>query len=247
MHIRYIAIIAAGLFATSTLAGCATTPPSTSDRKDPEVETSEETPSASPDGSEKKPGNVHANYSVAHMILPAIFYRRPERMIVNMHRGDGASMVADLWNSTAKKEDISVRVSPGDFATERTQHAINDQTVYILVLTFPEPHQTTHPFMTAMVVQPDGGSLQPTEGDGPRRGTKAWYFTLEKSAAEMLAKAKGKEKTEDLRMTTFGAWTGRPAHLNFGDGPEDDPEAFRRRILDYLADNAPDSWHEGKQ
>ncbi len=176
-------------------------------------------------GGEARQSDTPTHYAFAHQFLRMVFYDEPELFLKRLQDSDAEEIILDGWKRVAETTRTSIHPSASDFAVHTARNESAEQTTYLAIVEFPEPRQVTHAFMVGMICRPPDGTLRPQES--PCR-----YYTLEKSAAELLAE-EGEE--EPGPETSMGAWTEKPVkHLNFRAAPPAEVPAFQKAVEEHF-------------
>ncbi|HZN67234.1 MAG TPA: hypothetical protein VFB66_18240 [Tepidisphaeraceae bacterium] len=166
------------------------------------------------------------HYVFAHIALRQIAFKNPVGVVGVLHSPDGMKFLTGLW------EEVGQHCREAD---EKHQHGsggmIDGSTLGVrparvgnfpsAIVSLPQPLGPTEAYFIALVLHVDLGTLQ---GDGPMpENPELSYYTLEHGVG-----LRGESRT------VLCAWNAEEAHLNFGDGPPAEFEAFveavRRQI-----------------
>ena len=156
-----------------------------------------------------KPRKHH--YLVAHETLPLLFYRNPIEFLVRSNE-EKDNFVRIIWVKTGEKfiENLNDRLPPTGLFVQ----PFNQGQIYGAIFVFPEPRAITEAHMTCALGKLRKMSFDNEELDNCR------YLTLEHG-----------ESVDGSPRTVFCAWEKDGTHLNFGDGPENDIDAFLNKCL----------------
>ncbi len=164
------------------------------------------------------------HYIFAHMVLPGMGFSRPGEMLLTLGSDEAADSLKVLWKMAGEDLPSHERVVPeglscfmrkcGDYA--------------IAIITLPKAINTTEAHFTACAFGPVSQVPEGQLHNLPMR-----YFTLEV----------GFTLSGEAR-TTLCEWTADPTHLNMGDGPDPEPEAFYNTICALLSSDVSVSSHQ---
>ena len=149
------------------------------------------------------------HYLFAHRMVPTMFFTDPVKFMGAL-RNNGENLLYFLWGRIGQDMKVEDRLLPEGLGCKLIKL---DDGLQVGVVSMPKPKGMTEAFMTAVV-------YQAAEGE---REERQRYFTLEKGMT--LSGKMG---------TVLGEWEGVKNHLNYGDGPKPEVEAFveaiRRKI-----------------
>lgn len=142
------------------------------------------------------------HYVFAHRVLPGMALSQPARFISEL-RGGGDAFLRSVWDRVAEDVPTSLRLTADGLAFE----IIDSDEGTIAVVVLPEASGEAEAHFVALVVhhQPE----------------KARFFTLESAFSPVT----------QSRYNVLGEWT-EDSHLNFGEGPSADQEAFVHAVME---------------
>jgi len=157
------------------------------------------------------------HYVFAHRLLPALFHQDPEGFL-ELLRTDGDTFLRFWWRRSAAWWR---RLPTGTTPRHEIRH-LDDDTVAVLVI-LPPPKALAEAYFLALVYR------SPQKD----RDRLASVFTLES----------GVRFPEGTPRTVLGGWYWKNGgatvgHVNFGDGPDPEPEAFLRSVQKLVATSA---------
>jgi hypothetical protein len=145
------------------------------------------------------------HYAFAHVALPEMLNSDAARASEVFAAGEGNAFLRWLWDQVGSKCSPEGLVpSEGLYCRVRAEGGRQ-----VVVVHLPEPRRMTEAFMVALVFDPPTRGWFGRKKPGPTR-----YFTLELST-----------DLEGGWRTVLGEWNNR-AHLNMGDGPPPEEDAF---------------------
>jgi hypothetical protein len=148
------------------------------------------------------------HYFFAHYALRRAAFLSPLELLKRLDENGGREMIETLWVVTA---EMCGQGSQPDFGIEDIKvHTIRLQDSRCAVVEMPEPRSMTQCYFVAVLV---GLDERTDNGGDPSPSVR--YVTLEKGF-EMSAESR----------TVLCEWTSEGTHLNYGDGPAPNLEAF---------------------
>jgi hypothetical protein len=153
-------------------------------------------------------------YLFAHRILPQALAKDPERIIAILHSDDGNAFLRTLWQAVGEQLEEKERLPPDGLECCMTRANENYRAA---VICLPPPERMTEAYFTALVVFPAKRAFW------SRRRAPWRYYTLEYGT-----------ELDGTGRTVFCQWKDGD-HLNFGDGPPPEKEAFLERVLQNLS------------
>jgi hypothetical protein len=145
------------------------------------------------------------HYAFAHFALPGVLASNAAGASELFAAGEGNAFLRWLWDQVGQKcSQEGLVPSDGLYCRVRVEDERR-----VVVVHLPEPRRMTEAFMVALVFDP------PTRGWlGKRKAGPTRYFTLELST-----------DLEGGWRTVLCEWRDE-SHLNMGDGPSPDEDAF---------------------
>ena len=167
------------------------------------------------------------HYVFAHRFLPDVARRQGAAMTAELAGEKASDTLLAMWNHVGGQVPVSQRVRPDGLAVDVRIHP-----PYVVALfTLPPPQAITEVYFTALAVSlaPDEEDEDEDEdepaGSAGEVGTppETRYITLEY----------GISFAEGTKRTVLCEWAykeGGYSHLNMGDGPDPDLDAFYNRV-----------------
>jgi hypothetical protein len=162
----------------------------------------------------------HQHYQFAHVILPKVACSYPEKFLETLHSPNGQQFLLETWNNAGKNFGFEKSIDPMDL--RYSIESFND--IYsAVVIELPKPERMTEAYFVALVFQKQKRLLSSI------KSILAHYFTLEL----------GVDITDKSTYTVLCEWKidkkGSPAsHMNYGDGPPPEKEAFLEALKMFL-------------
>ncbi len=161
----------------------------------------------------EEPRDQH--YVFAHIALRQIAFKNPAGCVGVLHSPDAMKFLTGLWEEVGKHcRDAAADAAGGhiDGSTLGVRPArVGDFPSAIVSL--PQPLAPTEAYFIALVLHVD---LETLRGEAPPPENPALsYYTLERGVS-----------LEGGGRTVLCAWNAEEAHLNYGDGPPPDFDAF---------------------
>jgi hypothetical protein len=156
------------------------------------------------------------HYQFAHRVLPQNAFERPDLALERLSGVDAGAFLHSLWHSVGNDLAPSQRIVPAGLSCEMREF----QNYRIALISLPTPLYVPEAFFCALAF------------DAPRNSGEALelrYLTLEF----------GFVLENDEKRTVLCEWTAAPAHLNMGDGPPPELEAFFATVCAMLG-HAPE-------
>ncbi|MGE3806120.1 MAG: hypothetical protein AB7K24_15725 [Gemmataceae bacterium] len=151
------------------------------------------------------------HYTLAHYALRGMALSNPLAYLGIMASPNARDFLADLLKQVSEDCAASERL---DFSVDNLKvHKVRIGPYPCAMVELPPPRGVTEAYFTAAVLLADLDSVTSEEQELPLR-----YFTLEKGA-----------NLGDGSRTVLCEWNEQ-SHLNYGDGPEPDVQAFARAI-----------------
>ena len=172
-----------------------------------------------------RPRDQH--YAFAHYVLRDLAYKHPLGCVGYLHGPDREKMLASLW------EEVGENCKAGGAADgyvggppPTVRHAAIGRRPGAIVV-MPEPQGPTEAYFVAIVLHVDIAAIQ--GGQEPPERPEISYYTLEKGVTL------GGES-----RTVLCGWNAEGAHLNYGDGPPADFDAFVAAVTEHVAGRGGD-------
>lgn len=162
-------------------------------------------------GREKAGAPRDHHYFYAHRVLPTLAFRDTIQTLDILRSENGLDFLTGLWHDMGRQLRARDRLPPDGLQLEMRR---DGKYLYALV-TLPPPLYSPEAYMVAL--QFESELLAP----------RLRYFALELGYLDPAGP----------RRTVLCEWTAEPAHLNFGDGPPPEVEAFYQRLRDMTADD----------
>lgn len=169
------------------------------------------------------------HYIFAHRLLPQVAYHYGVRTAFLL--GDeekGHDHLLRLWSDAGEglpPEDMVEPVGLSSF-TRREGNLL------ITIVTLPEPRSVSEAHFTAIVC----GPLPAPPEEATEEQLNAFEEAFLSAPTQYYTLEHGVQLAPLKKRTVFCSWTADGTHLNFGDGPEADAEAFLAFIVAKLAD-----------
>ena len=157
------------------------------------------------------------HYQFAHRFLPDVAQKQGAAMAAELAGPGARDTLLAMWNFVGEQVPPQQRVRPDGLAVDVRIHA----PYFIVLFTLPPPQAITEAYFAALAVgipASDGN-----EDDAAEVSLITRYFTLEY----------GVSIPSTARRTVLGEWAYQEAgiaHLNMGDGPDPDLDAFYNRV-----------------
>ena len=151
------------------------------------------------------------HYQFAHRILPQNAFERPDLALERLSGADASAFLHSLWHSVGNDLAPSQRIVPAGLSCEMREF----DNYRIALITFPAPLYVPEAFFSALAF------------DLPRSANHALelrYITLES----------GFVLEDGEKRTVLCEWTSAPTHLNMGDGPPPELDAFFQTVCTML-------------
>ena len=175
-----------------------------------------------PGGREReRPRDQH--YVFAHYVLRDLAFKHPLGCVGYLHSPDKEKMLASLWQEVGENCKASGSGDDGYVGgpPPTVRHAAIGSFPSAIVV-MPEPQGPTEAYFVAIVLHVDVAAIQRGE-DAPQQPQLS-YYTLEKGVTL------GGES-----RTVLCGWNAGGAHLNYGDGPPADFDAFVAAVTEHVA------------
>ena len=155
------------------------------------------------------------SYEFAHRLLPGLVLGNPRTFTNNLFFEGRDELLRQVWANAAPSEQEESGETPEGLRLQVEEHP----GFSVGVIKLPPPESVPEAHLVAVVVERAG--LGPVEEDR-FRGVR--YFTLEKGAQHDDAGDASEERT------VLCEWTEQ-RHLNYGNGPPAEEEAFAEEVL----------------
>ncbi len=157
------------------------------------------------------------HYTFAHLALRSVAQEQPLAFLGVLASPDARRFLANLFQSVS--EHCKEREPKPDFGIEDVAvHPVRIGHYPCAVIEMPRPRATTETFFVAAVLLADLDQGLPDSKD-----VKLRYFTLEKGFV-----------IGGPPRTVLCEWTAEGSHVNYGDGPEPQLEAFTEAVREML-------------
>jgi hypothetical protein len=166
-----------------------------------------------------KPRDQH--YAFAHVVLRQLAFEDPVGCIGVLHSPEKDKMLASLWDKIGEQCRAG---GAADGVVEGPPPSVRPAPVGRFpssIVTMPEALDPTEAHFIAIVLHVDVAALR--AGDEPPERPELSYFTLEK----------GVSLTGQSRTVLCG-WNAEGSHLNFGDGPPAEFDAFVAAVAEHV-------------
>jgi hypothetical protein len=158
------------------------------------------------------------HYTFAHYALRLFAFHHPLNCMAILSSPESETFLADLLESAA--EHCRERGETADFqASDLVVHRVRTGSFPCAIIEMPPPRAITEAFYAALVLLVDTELAKPDLTNASLR-----YFTLEKGFTE-----------DGSSRTVLCEWTSEGSHVNYGDGPAPDWEAFAHAIARQLS------------
>jgi hypothetical protein len=158
------------------------------------------------------------HYTLAHYALRSVAFEQPVRFLGILASPDAQRFLTDLLRSVS--EHCKEREPRPDFRIQDvTVHKVRVGRYPCVVLELPRPRATTEAFFVAAVLLADLDQGLPDSHAAVLR-----YFTLEKGFV-----------LGGPPRTVLCEWTAEGSHLNYGDGPAPQLQAFTGGLEELLS------------
>ncbi len=147
------------------------------------------------------------HYLFAHRVLPGRLWQNPSWFLETLYSEHTQGFLLTRWGEAAMELDESEFLPPGDKL--RCDFVDLAGGYRAAIISLPEPRFATEAHMVAVVSRPEQRRFLFKTKPVLR------YFTLEYGLAD----------DGMTPRTVFGEWT-QNSHLNYGDGPAANPQAF---------------------
>jgi hypothetical protein len=156
------------------------------------------------------------HYALAHYVLRSVAFDDPLAYLGILASPDAHKFLAHLLRSVSER----CKNEQPDFAAEDIAiHPVRVGQYPCAVIELPQPRATAEAYFTAAVLLAD---LQDQVPESAQR--KLRYFTLEKGFV-----------LNGPPRTVLCEWTSEGSHVNYGDGPLPQLEAFVRAVEELLS------------
>jgi hypothetical protein len=166
-----------------------------------------------------KPRDQH--YAFAHVLLRQLAFENPVGCVGMLHSPERDKMLAALWEDVAKhcrKNGMADGVVAGAPPTVRPAPVGRFPSC---IVTMPQPQGPTEAHFVAIVLHVDVEALR--SGEEPPEKPELSYFTLEKGVT-----------LDGESRTVLCGWNAEGSHLNFGDGPPAEFDAFVAAVAEHI-------------
>jgi hypothetical protein len=166
-----------------------------------------------------RPRDQH--YAFAHYVLRDLAYKHPLGCVGYLHGPDKDKMLTSLWQEIG--DNCKASGPAGGYvggAPPTVRHAAIGRFPSAIVV-MPEPLGPTEAYFVAIVLHVDVTAMQ--GGQEPPEQPDLSYYTLEKGVTL------GGES-----RTVLCGWNADGAHLNYGDGPPADFDAFVAAVTEHV-------------
>ena len=153
------------------------------------------------------------HYVFAHVALRELAFAKPLGVVGTLHSPDGPKFLQSLW------EDVAERVQADGGPADIDASALAFRPVRVgdypcAMITLPPALAPTECHYVAIVLHVKLGS-----GEEPPDDPHVSYYTLERGVT-----------LDGSQRTVLCGWDAAGTHLNYGDGPPPDPDAFGRAV-----------------
>ncbi|MBV9470337.1 MAG: hypothetical protein JO316_24190 [Abitibacteriaceae bacterium] len=159
------------------------------------------------------------HYQFAHWMLPQMGFQESGHMLVSLTRSDASEFLKSLWQSVGNELPRQERLSPDGLSC--LIRKFDDYA--IAIITLPKAFRVTEAYYTAFTFGPVS-----TVPKGQLHSLPMRYFALEV----------GFSMPGEPSRTVFSEWTREPSHINMGDGPKPEVEAFFTKICELIGKSA---------
>jgi hypothetical protein len=159
------------------------------------------------------------HYVFAHVVLRQLAFERPLEVVGTLHTDDGPKFLQALWADVAAQ--VRAGGQPADIdGSDLAFGGVRVGDFPCAVIRMPSPMAPTECYYVAIVLHVKlDGSDQPLKGQ-----PEVSYFTLERGVT-----------MDGGERTVLCGWDAAGTHLNYGDGPPPDPDAFAAALKALLA------------
>lgn len=169
-----------------------------------------------PLGGPEKPRTQH--YLFAHVALRELALAKPIGLIGVLHSPGGTEFLRTLW------ADVAEQVRAGGERADLDGSGLSYQAIRVgdypcAMVTMPPALAPAECHYVAIVLNVRLGL-----GEELPENPEASYYTLERGVT-----------MEGAERTVLCGWDAKGSHLNYGDGPPADPQAFARALADVVA------------
>jgi hypothetical protein len=158
------------------------------------------------------------HYVFAHVALRQLAFERPLETVGTLHTQDGPKFLQALWQDVA--EQVRASGEPADIDGSALAFAgVRVGDLPCAVIRMPPPLAPAECHFVAIVLHVKlGGSDEP-----PAEKPEISYYTLERGIT-----MGGGERT------VLCGWDAAGTHLNYGEGPRADPDAFASAVKELV-------------
>jgi hypothetical protein len=169
------------------------------------------------------------HYIFAHRLLPQVAYHYGVRAAFLL--GDeekGHEYLLRFWNDSGEGLPPEDLVEPAGLSSFTRREG----DLLITIVTLPEPQSVSEAHFTAIVC----GPLPAAPKEATEKELSAFEEAFLSAPTQYYTLEHGVQLSPLQKRTVFCSWTADGTHLNFGDGPAPDAEAFFAFIVAKLED-----------
>lgn len=179
------------------------------------------------------------HYAFAHRVLPPLAFERTTWMMQLLRSEEADEFLVGLWNAVGNDLPAPKRLDPIGLSCQSSEHG----DFVLALVTMPPVRATTEAHFVALAFGPLSGGGGGTSGPGPVDDLLQAKLTLGNNPASIgeddialqyFTLENGFVMPGEPPRTALCGWTAEPAHLNMGDGPPPEAEAFRAKVLELV-------------
>jgi hypothetical protein len=172
---------------------------------------------------ESEPDPRTQHYVFGHVVLRQMAFDKPLGVLGILHSPEGPKFLTSLWDDVA--DQVRANGEPADVDGS----ALEFRPVLVggfpcALVRMPPPTAAPECHYVAIVVHLNLESEEP-----PPEEPMVSYYTLERG-----------QTVEGAEVTMLCGWNAAGTHLNYGEGPPPDPDAFVRALTELVAKGGGD-------